>query len=162
MNNTKVVGFFLYLSKNYRYTLIRSTVQELWSLQVRVLLEISCFLDRSRYLGKFEIWAHLQWRTDKILNTKVIEHFITFLMRGRTQFWSRMKKLRPAEVKRHYKIIFSYFELISSFFRFVLTWIEWLSTFILFMHMHMQNHDTYRSYPFLTKRKVCPIYKAYI
>jgi hypothetical protein len=49
---------FLYLSKKYRYTLIQSTVQELRSLQVRVLLEISCFLDRSRYLCKFEIWAH--------------------------------------------------------------------------------------------------------
>jgi hypothetical protein len=33
---------------------------------------------------------------------------------------------------------------------------------ILFMHMHMQSHDIYRFYMFLTKRKACPIYKAYV
>jgi hypothetical protein len=33
---------------------------------------------------------------------------------------------------------------------------------ISFMHMHIQNHDTCWSYMFLTKRKTCPIYKAYI
>jgi hypothetical protein len=67
-----------------------------------------------------------------------------------------------AEVEQHFKIRFSYFELILSFFRFLLVLIEWLSKFLLFMHMHMQCHDIWRSYTFLTKRKFCPIYKAYV
>jgi hypothetical protein len=54
-----------------------------------------------------------------------------------SEFQSQIKKLRPVEVERHFKIQFSYFESISSFFRFVLPLIEWFSKFILFMHMHM-------------------------
>jgi hypothetical protein len=30
------------------------------------------------------------------------------------------------------------------------------------MHMHMKDHDICWSYTFLTKRKACPIYKAYV
>jgi hypothetical protein len=110
------------LCRKCKYTLIRPAVQELWSLQFGVLLEISCFLDRSGYLGKFEISAHFQQITDKILNTKVIEPFITFLTIGRTQNlglkWRNYDQLRLNEILRYD----FHFELISSFF--------WFLTFI--------------------------------
>jgi hypothetical protein len=42
------------------------------------------FLDRSSYMDKFGLSAHFQWKTVRTWNTKIIEHFITFLTRGRT------------------------------------------------------------------------------
>jgi hypothetical protein len=77
-------------------------------------------------------------------------------------FEFRTKKLWPIEVDRTYKIRFfnsNWFQVpFDSHFR----WIEWFSKIILFMHMHMQNYDICRSYTFLTKIKICPIYKAYV
>jgi hypothetical protein len=42
-------------------------------------------LDRSGYLVKFGVYAYFQWRTGGAMNTKVLDNFITFLTRGRTQ-----------------------------------------------------------------------------
>jgi hypothetical protein len=47
--------------------------------------EILSFQNRSNYLDKFGAYAYFQWRTRRAMNTKVLENFISFLMRGRTQ-----------------------------------------------------------------------------
>jgi hypothetical protein len=66
------------LSRKYKYALIRPTVQELRSLQVGVLLEIS-FQNRLSYLDKFRLYTYFQWRTRRAMNTKVLENFVIFL-----------------------------------------------------------------------------------
>jgi hypothetical protein len=92
-------------------------------------------------------------KTDRTRNTKIIKHFITFLTRCRTQGFDFKQKsydqLKLIELTRYD----FQFESNSSFFRFQLLLIEWFSKFILFMHMHMQDHDKCRSYTFLTQKK---------
>jgi hypothetical protein len=46
---------------------------------------ISSFQDRSNYLDKLGLQAYFYWRTGRAMNIKVLESFIIFLMRGRTQ-----------------------------------------------------------------------------
>jgi hypothetical protein len=72
------------LSRKHKYALIQPTVQELQSLQVGLLLEIS-FQNRLSYLDKFGLYAYFQWRTGRAMNTKVLENFLTFLTVGKTQ-----------------------------------------------------------------------------
>jgi hypothetical protein len=130
------------------------TIQESW------LMEFGCcwnsVLDRLRYLGKFGIGAQFQWETGNTLNTGIIEHFLTFLTRGRTQGFNFRQEshdlLKLIELIR-YDFNSNRFQVSFSFnFR----WIEWFSMFILFMHMHMRDHDKCRSYMFLTERKALP------
>jgi hypothetical protein len=37
-----------------------------------------------------------------------------------------------------------------------------VGAFSSIMHMHLQHHATCRFYAYPTKRKVCPLYKAYV
>jgi hypothetical protein len=48
-------------------------------------LEEASVLDRSGYLVKFGVDAHFQWGTGGDMNTRVLDNFITFLTKGRTQ-----------------------------------------------------------------------------
>jgi hypothetical protein len=58
--------------------------------------------------------------------------------------------LRPVEEGVTLRVTFLRFELTSVLFS------VYSSKFNPIMHMHMQHHATYRSYPFLTKRKGLP------
>jgi hypothetical protein len=120
-------------------------------------------LDRSIYLGKLGSWAHFQCKTDRTWNTNIIGHFITFLTRGRTQNFD-FERITYDQLKL---VDFTRYDFFNSNrfqvpFDFNFRWIEWFSKFILFMHMHMQNHDICRSYTFLIKRKACLVYKTYV
>jgi hypothetical protein len=112
-------------------------------------------LDRLRYLGKFGIWAHFQWKTDRTWNIKIIEHFIAFLTRGRAQGfdigWKNYGALKLDRFSRYD------FELESIFkFLLVLTSIG-LDNFQGSSYLcKCQIMAKCRSYTFLTKRKVLP------
>jgi hypothetical protein len=76
------------------------------------------FLDRTRYLDTFGIWAYLEWKTGRTLNTGIIEHFINFLTRGRTQNFDSERRsyvqLKLIEFRRfdfQFKSISSFFQL---------------------------------------------------
>jgi hypothetical protein len=73
-----------------------------------------------------------------------------------SEFRSRMKKLWLVEFGWLYKIRIFYSNRFQIHFDFNFHWIECLSKFILFMHIHMQTHDIRRYYPFLAKRKGSP------
>jgi hypothetical protein len=110
--------------------------------------------------GKLRSWAHFQWKTDRTWNTKLIEHFITFLTRGRAQNFNFERRtydqMKLIDITRYDFLFWINFK-----FPLVLTFIDRMvcfSKFILFIHMHMQCHDICRSYMFLAKIKVCPIY----
>jgi hypothetical protein len=96
------------------------------------------------------------------MNIKVLENFITFLTRGRTQGFDSERRsydqLKLIELTRYDFFNSSRFQVP---FDFNFHWIAWFSKSILSMHMHMEDHDKSRSYTFLTKRKVYQIYKAY-
>jgi hypothetical protein len=90
------------------------------------------FLDRTTYLDKFIIWVYFQWKNGRTLNTGILEYFIAFLMRGRTQNF---------DFKRRSYDRLKLVGLTKISFGFNFCWIKQFSKFILFMHMHMWDHD---------------------
>jgi hypothetical protein len=74
---------FLYLSRKHKYILIRPTVQELWSLQVGVLLEIG---SRQMKLS-VQTWTLRPLLKGVCKNSeyKIPREFYNFLMVGKTQ-----------------------------------------------------------------------------
>jgi hypothetical protein len=69
-----------------------------------VLLEIS-FQNRLRQLNKFGLYTYFQWIIGRAMNTKVLENFITFLTRDRTQGFDSEQRssnqLKLIELKRY-------------------------------------------------------------
>jgi hypothetical protein len=51
-------------------------VTKIWGVSV---------LDMSNCLDKFGLYAHFQKNSERTLNTKILENFVTFLMEGKTQ-----------------------------------------------------------------------------
>jgi hypothetical protein len=116
---------------------------------------LNSVLDRSRYLGKFGIWAHFQWKTDRTWNIKIIDHFIAFLTRGRAQGfdigWKNYGALKLDRFSRYD------FEL-ESIFKFLLVFNSiGLDNFQGSSYLcKCQIMGKCQSYKFLTKRKVLP------
>jgi hypothetical protein len=115
------------------------------------------FLDRTRYLENFGIWAYFQWKTRRTLNTEVIENFITLLTKGRTQnFYFDWRS--HGQLKLIGPTIYDFpFESISIFL-----------SLVTFVGLHGFQSSSYwctciceiltkcGSYMFLTKRKALP------
>jgi hypothetical protein len=107
-------------------------------------------LDRSGYLVKFGVYAYFQWRTGGAMNTKVLDNFITFLTRGRTQNFD-LERRNCDRLKLNDTISYDFSLRVN--FKFLLVRFP---KFILFMKRHMQHHDICWSYTFITKRKTLP------
>jgi hypothetical protein len=109
------------LSRKNKYTLIRPTVQELWSLK----------FGGGVSSGQIELSGQI-WTLNPLTNGFLGNHeyqnpieFCTLSNSGyNSEFWSRTKKLWPIEVEQYYKIWFSLPVNFQVFFVFFFTFVR--------------------------------------
>jgi hypothetical protein len=138
-SNTKVMDDFL------RFPIVMKPSSYGWQFESYDLCKLGVLLKvtsgQNKITRQFGIFAYFPWKTGRTLNTGIIEHFITFLTRGRTQgFYFKWTSYdRPKLIALQDMILNSNRFRVSFGYNF--HWITWLPKFILFMHMHMRDHD---------------------